>query len=159
MEETNIPDQLTFHEPVPHSQSENRDLLYTVSRIISAVFTPFMVPFVAFVLLFGFTYLRIMPLQYKVAILAMIYCFTILLPMLAVYLFQKINGWGIRELGLRTPFHTLRFDDTQLYRLSADHVSHSFAPLYVRYCNGCTSLYGNLCNYQHEVENQYPYGQ
>ena len=58
MEETNIPDQLTFHEPVPHSQSENRDLLYTVSRIISAVFTPFMVPFVAFVLLFGFTYLR-----------------------------------------------------------------------------------------------------
>lgn len=101
MEETNIPDQLTFHEPAPHSQSENRDLLYTVSRIISAVFTPFMVPFVAFVLLFGFTYLRIMPLQYKVTILAMIYCFTILLPMLAIYLFQKINGWGIRELGHR----------------------------------------------------------
>ncbi len=41
MEETNIPDQLTFHEPVPHSQSENRDLLYTVSRIISAVFCCF----------------------------------------------------------------------------------------------------------------------
>lgn len=31
----------------------------------------------------------------------MVYCFTILLPMLSIYLFQKINGWGIKELGIR----------------------------------------------------------
>lgn len=68
------------------------------SRIISGVFTPFMVPFLAFVLLFFFTYLRIMPFQYKLTILGMVYSFTILLPMLAIYLFQKINGWGIHEL-------------------------------------------------------------
>ena len=59
------------------------------SRIISGIFTPFMIPFVAFFLLFFFTYLRIMPIQYK------------LMPMLAIYLFQKINGWGIHELGHR----------------------------------------------------------
>lgn len=101
MEETSIPEQLTYHEPAPHPQEDRRGRLFVLSRIISAVFTPFMVPFVAFVLLFCFTYLRIMPLQYKVTVLAMIYCFTILLPMLAIYLFQKINGWGIRELGVR----------------------------------------------------------
>ena len=32
------------------------------SRIISGIFTPFMIPFVAFFLLFFFTYIRIMPI-------------------------------------------------------------------------------------------------
>ena len=31
----------------------------------------------------------------------MVYCFTLLLPKLGIYLFQKINGWGVRELGHR----------------------------------------------------------
>lgn len=100
MEETNIPDQLTYHEP-SHEGSGQKDSLYTASRIISAVFTPFMVPFVAFLLLFLFTYLRILPMQYKLTILVLVYSFTILMPMLGIYLFQKINGWGIRELGER----------------------------------------------------------
>lgn len=100
MEETNIPDQLTYHEP-SHGGSGQKDSLYTASRIISAVFTPFMVPFVAFLLLFLFTYLRILPMQYKLTILVLVYSFTILMPMLGIYLFQKINGWGIRELGER----------------------------------------------------------
>ena len=60
-----------------------------------------MVPFVAFLLLFLFTYLRILPMQYKLTILVLVYSFTILMPMLGIYLFQKINGWGIRELGER----------------------------------------------------------
>ena len=42
-----------------------------------------------------------MPLQYKLVVLGIVYCFTILMPMLAIYLFQKINGWGIHELGHR----------------------------------------------------------
>ena len=61
------------------------------SRIISGIFTPFMIPFVAFFLLFFFTYLRIMPIQYKLIVLGIVYCFTILMPMLAIYLFQKIH--------------------------------------------------------------------
>lgn len=100
MEETNIPDQLTYHEP-SHEGSGKKDSLYTAARIVSAIFTPFMVPFVAFLLLFLFTYLRILPMQYKLTILVLVYSFTILMPMLGIYLFQKINGWGIRELGER----------------------------------------------------------
>ena len=50
-----------------------------------------MIPFVAFFLLFFFTYLRIMPIQYKLIVLGIVYCFTILMPMLAIYLFQKIK--------------------------------------------------------------------
>ena len=99
--DTNIPDQLTFHERKQSADIPQKDTLYLGARIISAIFTPFMVPFVAFFLILFFTYLRIMPLAYKVTVLALGYCFTILMPMLGIYLFQKINGWGIRELGER----------------------------------------------------------
>lgn len=99
--DTNIPDQLTFHERKQNLEDTPKDALYLGAQIISAIFTPFMVPFVAFFLLMFFTYLRIMPLGYKVTVLALVYCFTILMPMLGIYLFQKINGWGIRELGER----------------------------------------------------------
>ena len=99
--DTNIPDQLTFHERKQSLEDTPKDALYLGAQIISAIFTPFMVPFVAFLLLMFFTYLRIMPLGYKVTVLALVYCFTILMPMLGIYLFQKINGWGIRELGER----------------------------------------------------------
>ena len=99
--DTNIPDQLTFHERKQSLEDTPKDALYLGAQIISAIFTPFMVPFVAFFLLMFFTYLRIMPLGYKVTVLALVYCFTILMPMLRIYLFQKINGWGIRELGER----------------------------------------------------------
>ena len=93
MEETNIPDQLTYHDPAPRNQEEQRDTLFMAARI--------MVPFVAFLLLFFFTYLRVLPLQYKLTVLIMVYCFTILLPMLGIYLLQKINGWTLQELGNR----------------------------------------------------------
>ena len=101
MEETSIPDELTYHEPAPRHAGEPRDALFMTARIVSLIFTPFMVPFVAFCLLFFFTYLNIMPLQYKLTVLGLVYCFTILLPMLGIYLFQKINGWTLHELGHR----------------------------------------------------------
>ena len=101
MEDTNIPDQLTYHEPEPRKRTEPKDNLYRAAQIISAIFTPFLLPFVAFVLLFTFTYLRILPLQYKLIVLGIVYCFTILLPMLSIYLIQKINGWTLHELGKR----------------------------------------------------------
>ena len=95
MEENNIPNELTYHESVPLTAEEKRDPMYIASYIVSAIFTPFMVPFVAFLLIFVFTYLNIMPLSYKLSILGLVYCFTILFPMLGIYIFQKINGWGI----------------------------------------------------------------
>lgn len=101
MEENNIPDQLAYHEPEALTTEELQDKLYMPARILSLLFTPFMVPFVAFLMLFFLTYLRILPLQYKLSVLGMVYCFTILLPMLGIYLLQKINGWTLHELGHR----------------------------------------------------------
>ena len=78
----------------------DRTLIRT-SRVISAIFTPFSIPFLAFLILFLFSYLRIMPIQYKLIVLGVVYCFTILMPTLTIFLFRKINGFSPEDLGER----------------------------------------------------------
>lgn len=78
----------------------DRTLIWT-ARVISAIFTPFSIPFLAFLILFLFSYLRIMPIQYKLIVLGVVYCFTILMPTLTIFLFRKINGFSPEDLGER----------------------------------------------------------
>jgi membrane-associated phospholipid phosphatase len=82
----------------PHSWSR---ALLTVSRLVSALYTPFVTPLIAFALILFFSFLRVMPIGYKLTVLGLVYSFTILMPMLSIYLYQKVNGWGLRELGRR----------------------------------------------------------
>ena len=78
----------------------DRTLIRT-ARVISAIFTPFSIPFLAFLILFLFSYLRIMPIQYKLIVLGVVYCFTILMPTLTIFLFRKINGFSPEDWGER----------------------------------------------------------
>ena len=78
----------------------DRTLIRT-ARVISAIFTPFSIPFLAFLILFLFSCLRIMPIQYKLIVLGVVYCFTILMPTLTIFLFRKINGFSPEDLGER----------------------------------------------------------
>ena len=72
-----------------------------VARITSIVFTPFSIQFLAFLVLFLFSYLRIMPILYKGIVLGIVYCFTILTPTITIFLFRKINGFARQELSER----------------------------------------------------------
>lgn len=72
-----------------------------VARITSIVFTPFSIPFLVFLVLFLFSYLRIMPILYKGIVLGIVYCFTILTPTITIFLFRKINGFARQELSER----------------------------------------------------------
>ena len=72
--------------------------LIRTAQVISAIFTPFSIPFLAFVILFIFSYLRIMPLQYKLIVLGVVYCFTILMPTLTIFIFRKINGFSPKDM-------------------------------------------------------------
>ena len=69
-----------------------------VAKVTSALFTPFSIPFLSFLVLFLFSYLRIMPMAYKLIVLGIVYCFTILTPVVTIFLFRKINGFDIQEL-------------------------------------------------------------
>ena len=71
--------------------------LIRTARVISMIFTPFSIPFMAFLILFVFSYLRIMPLQYKLIVLGVVYCFTILMPTLTIFLFRKITPEDLTE--------------------------------------------------------------
>lgn len=75
--------------------------LIKIARLVSAVFTPFSIPFLAFLALFLFSYLSIMPIQYKLIVLGIVYCFTIMMPVLTIFIFKKINGFSAQELGER----------------------------------------------------------
>ena len=75
--------------------------LILFSRIISWVFTPYYIPFLTFAVLFNFTYLNLMPLQYKLIVLGVIFSFTILIPTLTIYIFGKINNYTLIELNHR----------------------------------------------------------
>ena len=78
----------------------DRTLIRT-ARIISGILTPFSIPFLAFLVLFLFSYLRIMPLQYKLIVLGIVYCFTILMPTMTIFLFRKVNGFARQDLSDR----------------------------------------------------------
>ena len=78
-----------------------KGILYLTARIISAIFSPFWTPFIGFVLLFFFTYLSIMPMPYKLTVLSLVFCFTVLLPVIGIFFYQKVNGWGVKELSER----------------------------------------------------------
>lgn len=71
------------------------------AKVLSALFTPFYVPTVGFLILFLFTYLHMLPLTFQLIVLGVVYAFTVLLPMLGIFVYQRINGWNLRHLGDR----------------------------------------------------------
>jgi hypothetical protein len=62
------------------------------ARFVSIVFTPFAIPTAAFLALFLFSYLRIMPVQYKLIVMSIVFSFTVVIPALTIYLFCSIRG-------------------------------------------------------------------
>ncbi len=60
-----------------------------------------MVPLSTFFILFFFSYLRVFPLSYKLYVLGIVYGYTVLMPMLAIYIYQKLIGEGIKALKIR----------------------------------------------------------
>ncbi|MGL5938176.1 MAG: hypothetical protein ACRCY5_05555 [Phocaeicola sp.] len=84
-------------EQNPHNSRYERFILRG-AQILSQCFSPFMIPLIAFFSLFFFTYLRILPLSYKLTVLALVYSFTILIPMIGIY---YTHGWSLKILGNR----------------------------------------------------------
>ena len=78
----------------------NRDkfIIYT-ARIISLIFTPFYLPLVGLIILFTLSYLNLLPLEYRLLVLVLVYFFTILLPTFMIRLYRRLQGWSRLEIG------------------------------------------------------------
>ena len=78
--------------------SRNKALIIT-ARIISMIFTPFYLPLIGIALLFTFSYMNMLPLGYKMLVVAIVYLLTIFFPTLLIYLYRRFRGWTLAELG------------------------------------------------------------
>lgn len=66
---------------------------------MSVIFTPFYLPLVGLVILFMFSYMSLLPLAYKLPMLAVVYLFTVLAPSLLIFVYRWIQGWTSHEMG------------------------------------------------------------
>ena len=66
---------------------------------MSMVFTPFYLPIVGLIALFIFSYMSLLPMTYKLVMLAMVYLLTVVAPSLLIHLYRLCQGWTSHELG------------------------------------------------------------
>lgn len=78
-------------------------LVLTVARMVSLLFTPFYFSTVAFVVLLFLSpsYLRLLDVVHKLYIVFMVYLFTVILPVVAIWLYRYVNGLARHALGQR----------------------------------------------------------
>ena len=78
----------------------NRSIILA-ARVISLVFSPFYLPVAAFLYLLFFSYLKYTSWSYRALVLGLVYVFTVLVPLVLIYFYRKVNGWTRRELSRR----------------------------------------------------------
>ena len=69
------------------------------AKIISMIFTPFYLPLVGIALLFTFSYMNMLPMQYKLLVVTIVYFMTILFPQFFIHLYRRYHGWTLLQLG------------------------------------------------------------
>lgn len=77
---------------------KEKNIIFT-ARIMSMIFTPFYLPIVGLIALFIFSYMSLLPMMYKLVILAMVYLLTVVAPSLLIHLYRLCQGWTSHELG------------------------------------------------------------
>lgn len=76
-----------------------------VAKVISALFSPFYAPMWAFLWLLFFSYLKLLPMGYKLLILGIVFTFTIFIPRLSIGIFRRMNQWTHWQLSHREHRH------------------------------------------------------
>ena len=77
---------------------KEKNIIFTV-RIMSMIVTPFYLPIVGLIALFIFSYMSLLPMMYKLVMLAIVYLLTVVAPSLLIHLYRLCQGWTSHELG------------------------------------------------------------
>lgn len=89
-------------EHIPgEAEFSKKSALEMVAGLLSALFHPFLVPLYAYVLMFSFTYLNVMPIQYVAFVLGIVVTFTLVSPILFISLYKWMNKWSMANLAER----------------------------------------------------------
>lgn len=76
---------------------KEKDLI-TMSKIVSIICSPFLMPLVGVLLLFIFSYLTLLNWQMKLYIIIIFLLFTIMLPLTLIRIYCRHKGWSMTEL-------------------------------------------------------------
>ena len=76
-------------------------ILLQSARVLSGLFRPDFFSVVGFLALFTFTYLNLLPLAFKGAVLSLVLLGTVLLPRWTVRFWRRMHGWELYHLRLR----------------------------------------------------------
>lgn len=80
-------------------------LLIRIAKVMSTLFMPLYAPIWVFIGLFLFSYLRLLPLGYKVFIISIVCIFTVFMPTVGITLFRLFKKWTHLELSHREHRH------------------------------------------------------
>ena len=76
-----------------------------IAKVLSMVFSPFYVPVWSLIGLFLFSHLKLFPLYYKLYVLIVVFCFTVLIPWLSIFVFQRTNRLSRWQMSHRRNLH------------------------------------------------------
>lgn len=66
-------------------------LIYS-AKVLSILFAPFYFSILAFLVMFIFSYMKMLPLNYKLMILGIVYVFTVAFPLLGIAAYRRLSG-------------------------------------------------------------------
>ena len=76
-----------------------------MAKQLSVVFSPFYVPLWSLIGLFLFSHLKLFPLNYKLFVLIVVFCFTVLIPSISIFVFQRTNRLSRWQMSHRRNLH------------------------------------------------------
>ena len=79
----------------------NEKTIIYAARFVSVLFTPFYLPLFGVIILFTLSYLALLPIEYRLQVVGLVYLFTILMPTLFIHFYRRHQGWNLVELGKR----------------------------------------------------------
>lgn len=80
--------------------SREKTIIY-IARALSIIFTPFYLPVLGLIVLFTLSYLSLLPLAYRLEVLAVVYVFTVLMPTYMIHFYRKYQGWTTMQIGVK----------------------------------------------------------
>lgn len=128
--------------------------LILVAKMFTVLFAPHYFPLLCLLVLMGFSYMRSFPLNYKIFVLAVVYVFTVVAPMLLISLYHRMMKHTIKQR-LRRELRMVPYCLSLFCYFACYHVMSFFVVPHfvvsVVIAAICVQLVCLLCNNWHKV--------
>lgn len=125
---------------------------------MSMIFTPFYLPIVGLIALFIFSYMSLLPIMYKLVMLAMVYLLTVVAPSLLIHLYRLCQGWTSHELGRKERRLVPYIISIVCYFACFFWMEYRNTPPRHQHHRGSGTHHPDgMCPHQYMVEDQHPY--